>query len=584
MPDTGRNASTAGPPQQLHSTSVSGALISPGSSRSSTSCSIRHGHDVGTTADNSASHARHPGSVAAAELQTPQASRLSASMGLGCPSAVQLGRMGMSLDIGSAMRGSSRRPSDKEAAELKAKLEAYKASKQQHSARGAPVSARGSSQGGFKEPAPKTMFKAAAASMAGLVKAPNSARGAPSLPRGAPARPTPGTTGAVAAAAAATPAAPPPSSTATAGSSPASAFTATMATLQHTGSGSKGSRPPSSGGKQQASGRPAGVPALPMDWLQQAGAGSAVTPSRAQLLRRASLPGSATKIPTLNLSAAAAQQQQQQQAEGVGVSAPLTSRRVSSAACVPLPDATPRAFRDAPPSRLPRTPRGPMQLAAAEPAPARAAAAAVPSLKLAGLSAAAGGSTTPASGSMSSRHRPRAAGAAAAAHPPSSSRTPRLSGMPGSAGPKAAGTPPRPMTARHQTHASGAAAVAAALVAAAQQHDRGVRPTPRGQGSAGTATSSAGASASLSASVSSSVAGAAAAKQTGQEGTEGVRQQMQLQCLQRMQLRHLIARMEAALHAKKDKVTTHQLFADLNVCIDVQALSSMLHQYATCCV
>ncbi|WIA29968.1 hypothetical protein OEZ86_000066 [Tetradesmus obliquus] len=183
MPDTGRNASTAGPPQQLHSTSVSGALISPGSSRSSTSCSVRHGHDVGTIADNSASHARHPGSVAAAELQTPQASRLSASMGLGCPSAVQLGRMGMSLDIGSAMRGSSRRPSDKEAAELKAKLEAYKASKQQHSARGAPVSARGSSQGGFKEPAPKTMFKAAAASMAGLVKAPNSAPGRHRLKR-----------------------------------------------------------------------------------------------------------------------------------------------------------------------------------------------------------------------------------------------------------------------------------------------------------------------------------------------------------------------------------------------------------------
>ncbi|KAF6260504.1 hypothetical protein COO60DRAFT_1459673 [Scenedesmus sp. NREL 46B-D3] len=245
-------ASVPGPQPPLHDTTVGGALISPGSSRSSTSCSLRPGHDVDAAADNSATHTRHHGSVAAAasgaELQTPQVSRLAASMGPGCQSAVQLGRMGMSVDIGSAMRGSSRRPSDKEAAELKAKLEAYKASKQQQSARGAPVSGRGCSQGAFKAPAPKTMFKGAAASMAGL-----------------------------------------------------------------------------------------------------ASAGSTATPGRTQLLRRASLPGSATKIPTLNLSAATAQQRQQQH-EGVGM-----------------------AFRDAPPSRLPKTPRGPMQLPAAGHAAARQA-------------------------------------------------------------------------------------------------------------------------------------------------------------------------------------------------------------------
>ncbi|KAF6260463.1 hypothetical protein COO60DRAFT_892528 [Scenedesmus sp. NREL 46B-D3] len=593
MSDTVRRASVPGPQPPLHDTTVGGALISPGSSRSSTSCSLRPGHDVDAAADNSATHTRHHGSVAAAasgaELQTPQVSRLAASMGPGCQSAVQLGRMGMSVDIGSAMRGSSRRPSDKEAAELKAKLEAYKASKQQQSARGAPVSGRGCSQGAFKAPAPKTMFKGAAASMAGLVKAPDSARCPPGASRVAPARATPSAAAMAATPAAAVPAAPTPSSCTAAAGGSASAFTATMATLQHTGSGSKASRPPSSGGKQQGLGRPAGVPALPMDWLQQASAGSTATPGRTQLLRRASLPGSATKIPTLNLSAATAQQRQQQH-EGVGMSVPLSSRRVSIAAHVPLPDATPRAFRDAPPSRLPKTPRGPMQLPAGEPAPARAAAVAGPSLKLAGLSAAAGSHSTPASGSMSSRHRPRpaaaAAAAAAAAHPPSSSRASRLPAMPGPAGPKGAGAPQRPAAARRQPQDSGAAAPATELAAAAQQHDSGARLTARGHRvvvAGAPAAAGAAADSSLTASLCSvhSTAGHAAARQAGQEGAEGVRQQLRLLRMQHLQLRHLNSKMETALEAKNEKANTAiaaAAAAVVDLCGELQALRGHLQQ------
>jgi hypothetical protein len=91
--------------------------------------------------------------------------------------------------------------------------------------------------------------------------------------------------------------------------------------------------------------------------------------------------------------------------------------------------------------------------------------------------------------------------------------------------------------------------VAAALAAAAQQHDRGVRPTPRGVSAAG------GAASSLAASVSSlHSVGGHAARQAGQEGAEGVRQQLRLLRMQHLQLRHLNAKMETALQAKKEKV------------------------------
>jgi hypothetical protein len=63
--------------------------------------------------------------------------------------------------------------------------------------------------------------------------------------------------------------------------------------------------------------------------------------------------------------------------------------------------------------------------------------------------------------------------------------------------------------------------------------------------------SAGGASSSVTASVSSLHA---AAKPAAQEGAEGVRQQLRLLRMQHLQLRHLNARMETALQAKKEKV------------------------------
>jgi hypothetical protein len=106
------------------------------------------------------------------------------------------------------------------------------------------------------------------------------------------------------------------------------------------------------------------------------------------------------------------------------------------------------------------------------------------------------------------------------------------------------------------------AAALATAAAAAQQHDRGVRQTPRGQGlaaAAAAASSLAGVSSSLSIITSSlhAVGAHAAARPAGQEGVEVVRQQLRLLRILYLQLKHLNARMETALQAKKEKVTTY---------------------------
>lgn len=500
-----------------------------------------------------------------AQLQTPSGLSMSAAVSRAPATAVRPGMH--SADLTGTVPAHAR-ASD---GDMRAKLSAWREQKQQ-------ATRTAAKPGVFKEPAPKpTLFKATAATR--VSKDPATGKKATSNSSAA-GRPLGGERSSSASgvslsaasrtAAGSVVASPADSSKTdstagqpgTASAASPSAFAATMATLQHSGGKPRGGK--SSGGSRASASRPSPVPLLPLaqagisSGMQQPGVGCSPLPAV----------GSSTKIPKLNLSSLTGSQQQQQQQTGGQLQrqassrgqqhVPLSSRRLSSSngGEAGLPDATPRTARDSLPSKVPRTPR-----AAATPAARQAAAtpegsdrvsrqldttksaaelphsspcgagsgkAPVPKLKLSALTQSPGldaaGARTAAGGHscLSARGATaRGAAAAAAAH----------------------STP----TARRRTSSDGSGA--AGTPGSVQQRGRtprGPAPAAAGRATPRAATSSSGAAAGP--------APAPAAKKAGAEKAEEVRHQLRLLRMQHLQLRHLNARMEAALQSKKEKM------------------------------
>jgi hypothetical protein len=472
--------------------------------------------------------------------------------------------------------------------DMRAKLSAWREMKQQQGSRTAATADV------FKEPAPKpTLFRGTAATR--LNKEPSSGKKAVSsvgtAKPGAAERSSRVAAAAASRGAAATVTSPTASSTTgssvapTAGSvaSP-SAFSATMATLQGSGGKPRPGRPSSS---KAGSGKPSPVPLLR---LGQAGLGLGSPAASSQHQQQhdpsescSPLPavGSSTKIPRLNLSSLTSTPQPQQtyrhrqQLSSRGQQhGPMSSRGPSSSGGEPaLPDATPRTARDALPSRVPRTPRtatpagrsqqqsrrsstsdgndralGQLDTlkSAAEQASRRlspqssAAKPAVPKLKLGALL----GETSPGPAAATAAAAHHARPAAAGGHSCLSARGPAAT-IRGAAA-AAHGTPTAPIRTSSDGGCTGGTPV--------QQHGR----TPRGPAPAPTAACRLPTPRSLTSSMAAAAAGPAgaapAAKKAEADKAEDVRQELRLLRMQQLQLRHLNARMEAALQAKREKV------------------------------
>jgi hypothetical protein len=290
------------------------------------------------------------------------------------------------------------------------------------------------------------------------------------------------------------------------------------------------------------------------------------------------------------------QQQRRQSDAGVALHSPLPVARVKSAARVPLPDATPRGFRDAPPSRLPKTPRSSRTPTAqwtagsatlqgttadvavkgslqhdvdARQTPDRHhkarlqaqsalgmkhhAGGIVPALQLSGLLAAdhagssglaAGGPTAPSS--SAGHQQPTSSPLSARLSSTAVSRTPR--GSWGLASARAA-----PMSSRTGCTWAGPRQILSNVSETAAGVQAAALKSPGVLGLLG-AGSSRPASSNGSLSARSSTIAAAVPKQSEQERSEQARQQLRLLKVQCMQYRHLNARVQAALQIKKQKV------------------------------
>lgn len=489
--------------------------------------------------------------------------------------------------------------------DMRAKLSAWREMKQQQRTAVKP--------GAFKEPAPKsTLFRATAATR--VNKEPSTGSRKPITGSSTGARAAAGDKGssssssapaafAAVAAAAGTVTSPAASSAAestgaatAASSASPSAFSATMATLQHSGGKAKPRK--SSSSSKAGSSRPSPVPLLP---LAQAGLGNLSGLSSPALLGQQQLQhtqpqaspmvGSSTKIPKLNLSSLSGtpQLQRQPSSRGGQAAAPLSSRWPSSSGGeAVLPDATPRSVRDAPPSRVPRTPRTvtpaasrqqyahrsstpdgndrgarqqdtsksaaeQQQHGSSTPASSKPA---VPKLKLGAMLAGVQHPEADAAGQLNTRPA-----AAAAGHSCLSARGPAAAAR-GSAGmpPLPHGTP----TARNRVSSDGGAPAVLTPLSARGRTSRGAvvpaaagrMPTPR----------------SLASSM-SAVAGpvAGGAKKAEADTADEVRQQLRLLRMQQLQLRHLNARMAAALQSKKDKVGVASACTNINTSLSISS-------------
>lgn len=163
-----------------------------------------------------------------------------------------------------------------------------------------------------------------------------------------------------------------------------------------------------------------------------------------------------------------------------------------------------------------------------------------------------------------------------------SSKTPRATGCGGmhnsAGGGKAAGTLPHSSAASgrqaHNGSTGGSAPAAPSETAAQQRQAAGMRTqqTPRGLGSTATACAALGTPRSMANSIVSAAgpgtapaaAAAATAKKNDHERAEEVRQQLRLLRMQNLQLRHLKARVEAAVQAKKAQVRQKRM---LHACV-----------------
>lgn len=485
-------------------------LISPGSSRSSTSCS-----------NMLASQARvpepAPSHAESAELFTPQVSRLSASMLIGPSTAVKLNRLGMSTGL--AGLPSQARTASKGAEDRRRMLEEYRQQKKLQQQQVAHRNAARGSQGGFKEPQPKSLTQGA--------------KGPPTVNRA-------GSADLVTHSRASSASAGNDNwhSAADSSASP-SQFTATMQTLQQTGSGSK----PSKSVSGSKSVRPSGVPLLQMEKIHQAAGGtptrSNTTPVQRQQIGRSPLvpPSSGSRIPQLHLSS------QQPEAS----TPPLSSRLVNSAAHVPLPDATPRAIRDAAPSKLPKTPRGmptPRRATDDDDVAAHAARPAVPGLRLGGLAGrdTCYNATVPADAGSTARHNTERSSHLTAAG--NFTATTALVGT-GTVlrGATVAPSPPSArktsvITSSRQSGRYASSSSSSAVAAAQQQPEpsrilKTPRMLPTSRGPAETS---------------------AASRKAEQDRVDETKQQLRLLRNQNLQLRHLAARIEQAVQQKRDKV------------------------------
>lgn len=525
-------------------------------------------------------------------MRTPQS--LSMSAAISRPGATAERPGAFSADLMAAVTTQPRAAD----ADMRAKLSRWRESKQQQqSARTATKPAV------FKEPAPRpTLFRATAATR--VNKEAPAGRKVSAGTTSVPAKAAAGDRSSSSAAAAtkampnnavSSPAAASAAESSTGGAAPAgssaspSAFTATMATLQQSGSKPRGSK--SSGSKAGAN-KPSPVPLLKLDQAG-IGMGSPAGASQQQLQANCSplgAMGSSTKIPKLNLSSLMEQQPlqhpaaQQQHFSSRGQHTPLSSRWPSSSgADVAFPDVTPRSVRDAMPSKLPRTPRmatpgaGHQQSeghavttegndrqarqldttkASCEQqnssSTAGAAKAAVPKLKLgAVLEGKASGQDAAAAGG--SHSRPAAVGSCLSARVAGS--TSRGIGQT-TVGHTMQASSQLPSTPGGRNRGSNDGGPTAATPASTQQRGR----TPRTNSSAAAklltprSLSSSTAVAGAPAAAAAAPAPTAAAKRSDAERAEEVRQQLRLYRMQHLQLRHLNARMETAAKAKKEKV------------------------------
>jgi len=147
--------------------------------------------------------------------------------------------------------------------------------------------------------------------------------------------------------------------------SPSPAFKATMAALERASNGG-GANGSVQGGACIAA-RSSVVPLLQMGKLHAAAAAAeGLTLPACQVQQQQQTPTTGTRIPQATGSSRDSRlhQQRRQSDAGVASQVPLSGAHVSSAARVPLPDATPRGFKDAPPAASPRrhAPAEPQQL------------------------------------------------------------------------------------------------------------------------------------------------------------------------------------------------------------------------------
>lgn len=516
-------------------------------------------------------------------LQTPRGLTMSAAISRAPATAARPGAH--SADLTGTVTAQARAAD----ADMKAKLSAWREQKQQQATRTAAKA------GVFKEPAPKSMFRATAATRINKdpattkKAAASSAASRPpaversSIASGAVAAAAPGAASRSAAASSVTsPAASTADSAAgqaTAGSTASpSAFAATMATLQHSGGKP---RPGKSSSSKMGSSRPSPVPLLPLAQVGNYSSSPAPTGLQQQVQSQVAacspMPGSSTKIPKLNLSSLQQQQQQPPLGQQPQVSsrgqqqAPLSSRWPSNSggAEAALPDATPRTARDALPSRVPRTPRTATPATGRQQAPRCAATpegndrvarqvdtlksaaelqhsspfgagsgkAAVPKLKLSALTTSPG---PDASGTLQHSRAP------AGGHSCLSARGPSATAR-GSAA--AALLPHGTPSARNRLSSDGGGA---GTPASAQQRGR----TPRGPApaAAGRPTPRSLSSSMSAAAGPAPAAAAATTKRAEADKADEVRQELRLRRMKQLQLKHLNERMEEALHVKREKV------------------------------
>eukprot|EP00775_Hariotina_reticulata_P008360 gene8360-8544_t len=560
------------------------------------------------------------------QQRTPHVARLTASVG--CPgTGLPVARLGVSADASSILQAGCRTVSRAETDRREA-LREYRQNKLKlHAALAPKGQGQAAAHDGFKEPQPKTtVFKATAAVRARkqvITAAAAEAAAAPqtsaelkpaasmqhdgvplSLRRASSASMTSSEVRAEAAAVVSAGGA-----AADRAQSPSSAVRATMAPLERTNNRANGSL---QGGHIAA--LSSGVPPLEIGRLHDAAGTGLPPPARKEQQQTQS---SATKIPHLAGSCSDRGSNMMQQTEtGVALQAPLSVARVSSAARVPLPDATPRGFRDAPPSRLPKTPRssrtstalctagnedqqagitdsqgarggaalegsGQQDVDARQP-PDRhhkaqpqvhsvlgmkqRAAGIVPTLQLSGLLAAdrAGSSGlavgAPLASSSNGPHQPTSSPVSARLSSPAVNRTPRGSrGLASARTADGRGSLPLPIAPTSSRTGSGTAGprqMLSGVSGGSSSIAAGVQPaTLKSPGVLGLLGAGGGRPASSNGSFTARSRAAAAElpKPGEQEKTEESRQQLRLLKVQCMQYRHLNARIQAAMQSRKQK-------------------------------